>query len=327
MHRRTIMLALVMAVGGSTLLTAQAGAKPDHNGPFAVGARIETFVDSTRPTPANGGAAGSPTRTLATLILYPAQGKPGGDDAAVANADTPADLARVLANRAPLLGAGRFPTVVYAHGLCGGEAYLAYPLAAAGFVVVAPSFPLTNKESGICAGSDAVNQPGDVSFLISKMQHLAGRDHNLQSIVDTKAVGVTGASLGAATALGVAANSCCRDPRIRAAVSIAGSEAPYPNGAYFTGKAVPLLVIHGNADPAAPYQGSVKVFADAPAPKFFVTLIGAAHIQFGAPWDSVVSHAQADFFDRYLKAQTAALGKLQADASVTGVANIEQTPR
>jgi hypothetical protein len=68
-------------------------------------------------------------------------------------------------------------------------------------------------------------------------------------------------------------------------------------------------------------------FADAPAPKFFVTLIGAAHIRFGAPWDSVVSHAQADFFDRYLKDQTAALGKLQADATVSGVASIQSTPR
>ena len=49
---------------------------------FAVGVRTEPFVDSTRPTPANGSFPGSPSRSLPTLVLYPARGAPGGPDRA-----------------------------------------------------------------------------------------------------------------------------------------------------------------------------------------------------------------------------------------------------
>ena len=45
--------------------------------PYAVGERSYTFVDRSRSTPPNGSYAGASTRTLPTLVLYPAQkGKP-----------------------------------------------------------------------------------------------------------------------------------------------------------------------------------------------------------------------------------------------------------
>jgi dienelactone hydrolase len=336
--KRVATLALAGALIGpglATLVCTRAAAAPDRDGPFAVGARMETFVDSTRSTPANGDVPESPTRTLEALIVYPARGEP--NRATLQGVPRPADLVAALAGRDPARGKGSFPLIVYAHGFSGGYVSpFLQPLAEAGYVVVAPAFPLSNYgAAGGPTAADYANQPGDISFVISEMLDLPRRHRDLRRIIDPKAVGVTGASLGAATVMGVGFNSCCQDRRIKAAASIAGGfapgvagvEAPYPNGRYFTGKAVPLLVIHGTADPAAPYAGSSQLYADAPAPKFFVTLEDAPHIRFGPPWEQVAISSQIAFFDRYLKSDEAALESMARDGNVTGVARLESSPK
>ena len=51
--------------------------EPASAKPYAVGERSYTFVDGGRSTPPNGSYAGASTRTLPTLVLYPARkGKP-----------------------------------------------------------------------------------------------------------------------------------------------------------------------------------------------------------------------------------------------------------
>src|SRR5437660_140117 len=50
--------------------------KPYRNGPFGVGRRTEMFVDASRPTSQNGAIPWKPTRTLETIIEYPARGTP-----------------------------------------------------------------------------------------------------------------------------------------------------------------------------------------------------------------------------------------------------------
>ncbi|HEV3452822.1 MAG TPA: phospholipase [Acidimicrobiia bacterium] len=287
---------------------------------FAVGARLETFVDATRPTPANGSFAGSPTRTLPTLVLYPAVGPAGPTD------------------RTGAAPAGRaLPLIVFSHGSnSDGPTYepLLRQWAEAGFVVAAPTFPLSRHGApGGDTVADYPHQPGDVSFVITSMLRLS-RDPRarFRNVIDARRVGVVGHSLGAITTLGVAVNSCCADARIRAAVSIEGIELPFGSGTFFRGPAVPLLLFHGDADQTIPYSASQRLFADAPSPKYFVTLHGAPHTPFRqtdtatrpAPsWEPVVVTSVVDFLHRYLRGQPAGLTRLRVDATVPGVASIQ----
>ncbi|HEV2310598.1 MAG TPA: alpha/beta hydrolase, partial [Acidimicrobiia bacterium] len=135
-----------------------------------------------------------------------------------------------------------------------------------------------------------------------------------------------------ATVLGVAANSCCSDARLRAAVSIDGLQLPFGSGQFFTGRAVPLLLLHGDADHTVPYSTSAQAYASAPPPKFFVTLNGAPHTAFRQqanatsappPWEPVIVQAVLDFLGRYLRHDATALGRLQTDATVAGVSSLQ----
>jgi fermentation-respiration switch protein FrsA (DUF1100 family) len=109
-------------------------------------------------------------------------------------------------------------------------------------------------------------------------------------------------------------------------------ELPFGSGSFFTGRAVPLLLLHGSADGTVPYPSSQKIFADAPTPKYFVTLNGAPHTSFrqtgtasepAPPWEPVVVASVTDFLDRYLKGDKAGLARLTRDATVAGVASIQ----
>src|SRR5262249_45836361 len=72
-------------------------------GPYAVGVTTMTFVDTSRPTMANGSFPGAPSRTLVTEIWYPA--------AAVSDPSSPQQRDAALAQT------GRpYPLVVYSHG-------------------------------------------------------------------------------------------------------------------------------------------------------------------------------------------------------------------
>src|SRR4051794_22098604 len=87
MRTRLIVLLLVVTLvacgsGGSAkhaTAPSTTTSTPTSRPPFAVGMRTLARVDPSRPTPANGDYAGAPSRTLDTLVMYPAQGAPGGD--------------------------------------------------------------------------------------------------------------------------------------------------------------------------------------------------------------------------------------------------------
>ena len=302
----------------TTVARAGAGTARSHRGPFAVGKRTVTFTDTSRKTPANGSLPEKPTRTLETLVMYPAQGTPDPDHQV--EGATPAP--------------GRFPVVVYVHGFSAHAEgpYLHY-WAAAGFVAVAPSFPLTNTDApGGPNIADAVNEPGDVSFVISALLHLPSRQADVQRIIDPGAIAVMGTSLGAGVAHELAYNSRSRDRRVKAAVEVAGgcsacaANGLDPSGKYFAGPSVPLMLIHGTADPVAPYQGSLQEFARAPAPKYLVTLTGAKHVQFDPPWEAIAARSTIDFFARYLAHDDEGLRRLTTDANVPNLATLQQEP-
>lgn len=324
MGRRRILAALLalIALAGAAVVApatpasvaARAGVKHD-SGPYAVGIRSYTFVDTSRPTPPNGTYPGASTRTLPTLLLYPATGDPSGP---------------AIENAAPIRQKRHgFPVIVFSHGFTAvGPAYrvLLEMLAREGYVIAAPTFPLSS--AGAPGGptiADYVNQPADVSFVLTRVLRLARERHSdLRRVVNGHRIGVAGHSLGAMTTLGVATNSCCLDLRIDAAVAWSGLQLPFPGGGYYSRPTPPLLLIHGNADRTVPYQGSVNAYDQAPAPKAFVTLEQGPHVPFFAPWLEPTIRSTTDFLDGFLKHDRKALERLATDGNVPGAASLQE---
>ncbi|HPU38216.1 MAG TPA: neocarzinostatin apoprotein domain-containing protein [Microthrixaceae bacterium] len=276
--------------------------------PYGVGRVTETLVDSTRPTPAGVGRPELPQRTIDTSIYYPAAGNPEGDQ---------------RENAPPTTDGGPFPLVVLAHGLGGNEEYLA-PLAqqwvAAGYVVAMPHFPLTyGGTTGGVDGADVQNQPGDVSFVIDEVLKMnAGTSTPLAGLVNPKQIGAAGHSNGAITTLGVVANSCCRDERIRTALVLAGTPSPFAGGTYDLSKVPPILFVHGVNDQLLSYNQAVETFNGASTPKAMLTLAEAGHADWLAPTNAafpVAARATTDFLDAYLRGDSSAVDRIAADQS------------
>ena len=313
----SLVVAVVLASCGSS--TTAPAKRPAATGPFAVGSVTHTFVDTSRPTMAHGGATAQASRALVTDIFYPATGQPG-----------PVPHPGAAAERA----VGPFPLVVYAHGTGGSKAETTALLAswaAAGYVVAIPEFPLTNSHTpGGSDISDYTNQPGDVSFIIDQM--LRAPPSGLAGMVDAALVGVSGLSLGGVTAMGVAFNSCCLDRRVKAAVIMAGLTLPYPGGTYFAQAASPpVLFIQGSADPTVAPDTSVSLYNQAKPPKALVTIVGGTH---SSPYEGyqltpqvgLVSRISVGFLDRYLKGLPDGTARLrEAVQSSNGLATLQES--
>lgn len=311
-----VVLALVMAA-----LSGCGGATRDReaaSSSFAVGTRVETFVDASRETEARGEVPGHPSRTLETFVYYPSEGRAGGSPAP----DAP-----------PATAKGPFPLIIFSHG-SGVASPLRYDLlfrtwAAAGYVIAAPKHPLSST-SLPDGSSDVVNQPGDVSFLIGELLRLGDDPASRYGrLLDPSRIAVAGHSLGAGTALGVGFHRCCVDPRIRAGVVLAGREATFPADGWFAGINTPILVVHGDDDRLVRLAEGQKVFADAAPPKVMLTILGGDHNRpYGgslATEDNperlgatphgptgIVNTTVVAFLDRYLKDRGDALTRLRA---------------
>ena len=280
-------------------LGAPAPALADAPGTHAVGVAPRSYVDETRPTPANGECAEISSRTLATTVYYPADGAPSGD----ALPDAPPDQAH-----------GPYPLVVFAHGLGATPATYAALLtqwASAGYVVAAPTFPLSSGASpcGAIAG-DVVNQPEDMSFLITSLIRAGKRDATLTGMVDKSAIGAAGHSNGAITTYGLVANTKLRDPRVKAAVVLAGTAQKYRRGKYDFTKAPPLLIVHGVEDSLVPFAQAEDAFNAARGPKGILVITGGDH---GAPTTAPAYQATTDMFEAYLRGDDDAAARLPDD--------------
>lgn len=267
--------------------------------PYPVGTLQLDLVDTGRPTVSRG-ATLAPTRSLPTVVAYPTG--PGGP----------------------------WPLVVFAHGFrLGPPGYtrLIGTLAAAGYVVAAPSFPLADEAA---AGSavdrgDLPNQPGDVSFVIDQVLGAADDPTSpLHNRVDATRVGAVGHSDGADTVLEVGYHPTRADARVRAIVALS-PDAVVPAGTR-TGASTPLLVEHGDADAVVPYSESVSVFAAVPARRYFLTLVGGGHLEpvtEPTVWTPVLDATIVAFLDRHVRGSDLGEDAITAPASTSTVARLE----
>jgi fermentation-respiration switch protein FrsA (DUF1100 family) len=307
-----------MAAGASSRPAQPTGAGKPQKPPFAVGRRDYTFVDTSRPTSPNGSYPGAPDRTLETMLLYPAKGDPAGP---ISTGAKPIHRRRGY----------RFPLIVFSHGyLANGPAYarVLARFVSRGYVVAAPTFPLSSSGApGGPRGGDYINQPADVSFVLTRVLRLARQGHGLRRTINRGEIGAAGHSLGAITTLGVAANSCCLDRRIDAASEWSGALLPFPPGSLFPARTPPFLFVHGELDETLAYRWSAAGYAQAAAPKAFLTLEDAGHVFFYGRWLEPFIDTSLDFFDGFLKDKRRALRRMATDGNVPGTASLQQDLR
>lgn len=309
---------IVAALAGCSSSSTTKSATPPTTtapAPRAVGQMTKTFVDPHRSTPTWSGRPAHTGRTLVTTIYYPAEGAPNPGKARTGA--TPAQSSKPS------------PMIVFAHGFAANpQVYAALLIhwAAAGFVVVAPLFPLTGTTTpgGPDAG-DVVNQPADMSFVMDSVLKLSTETSGtLSGLVDPNEIGAAGHSNGAITTVGLVANTCCRDKRIKATAVLSGTMEAFPRGRYVFADTPPLLVVHGTADQLIPYEGGVDIFNAALGPKGLLTIKDGNHMSTAAlvPTSSQsVMTATTDFFDAYLRGDKVALARLEHDGS-PGVATM-----
>ncbi len=222
-------------------------------GPFDVGQTDVVFVDDSRPTDENRGFPGKPNRTFPTTIWYPEN-----SDAA-------------------------HPLIIHSHGIVssrGEVPYLAEHLASYGYVIAAADYPLTSgSTTGGANAGDVVNQAADVSFLIDSVLALGIDERPFAGAVDTRRIGLTGYSLGGLTTSLTTYHPRWREPRIQAAVSIAGLDSAFTARFYETSN-VPFLMIAGTADALVDYQSNAAIIPERIANGSLLTIAGGAHLGF-----------------------------------------------
>jgi fermentation-respiration switch protein FrsA (DUF1100 family) len=174
---------------------------------------------------------------------------------------------------------GPFPAIAFSHGLRSvPDGYVATIAAwvRSGFVVIAPTFPFTNRDAAELDPSDVTNQPGDVSAALDVvLAASATAGDPLSGSIDPTRIIAAGHSEGAITTVGLF-DECCRDPRLIGGVVLAGNSLGFAGAP--SGAPAPMLFMHGDADRIVPYRSGTIAFREVRWPKAFVTLNGEGHI-------------------------------------------------
>ncbi|HEY5155179.1 MAG TPA: hypothetical protein VIJ47_10630 [Acidimicrobiales bacterium] len=323
-----VIAALALATGcgsqastaGSSSVDAPAGAPAVTTvAPYPVTHTTISLVDPSRPTEAGTQTPEHPGRTLDTDVYVPD-------------------------------GPGPFPLIVFAHGMGGSTGRVVGLLTAwaeAGFVVAAPSFPVTNDRVPGASENwrNVAAQPGDVSFVLDTLLGTGGDRTALASLdqrlddsigpplttrIDPARIGVGGHSLGGGTTYGVVFNTCCRDTRVKAAEVLSGAEFPVgvpPGGMFALDGHVPLLIVHGDHDASLAYHLDSDVYATARPPVWFVTLIGGTHSDpyedVPSRWDDAVVKITTSFWEATLGGAPGGMAQFETDAVVPGLTSLQ----
>ncbi|MEP6623078.1 MAG: hypothetical protein ABJC79_01420, partial [Acidimicrobiia bacterium] len=171
---------------------------------------------------------------------------------------------------------------------------------------------------------DYLNQPADLKFVLDEV--LASKWANR---IDADHIGAAGLSLGGMTIWGSIGNTCCRDPRIKAAIVMDGSQPSYADGKTVPNR-MPLLMYHADHDYSLPFAPARTAFAAAAPPKYFVTIFGAFHAE---PYentpnvaDAMVMTTSTEFWRAYLLDDAAARAQIVPSAIVPDISTAEYTP-
>jgi alpha-beta hydrolase superfamily lysophospholipase len=286
-------------------------AKPAPIGQYQVGQVQKVFVRKDR--------------TLATTIYYP-----------------------VVPPPAPGTSGRQFPLILFSHGLGafpGAYANILMAWASAGYVVAAPTYPLSNinvalpprgSPSRVAGFNDVTNQVLDARSVIDKVLEADGTGQlvggSTRKLIDEKRIGASGHSLGGITTYGLVYRTCCHDNRVKAAIPMSACAGVVANpSAYFGGAPTPVLIAHSDTDAEISYRFAIQAYGSAQPPKRLLTFFGADHnvpftgnVPPGSPPSTTakveaLKHTTVDFWDRYLKDDQKALQRLGQDAAVQGV--------
>jgi dienelactone hydrolase len=292
-----VVVAVVAAVSAGSATAATA--------PGAVGVRTQSFVDRTRSTPADVVAGITPAneRRLPTTIFYPARGKAAVDGEPVPGARP---------KRGP------FPVVLFAGGAPGSPenyAPLLQEWAAAGYVVVAPTFPVSSYAGpDDVAYTDLPEQSGDLRFVLRRVLKLDPETAGIPEL-DADRIAVAGHSFGGQTALSLIAK-CCRDSRVDVAMSLAGV-TDADDGPPLQKLRGPVLFVHARNDRAVPYQFALDTCVTVGGWKRMLSVDEIrgirAHIEpylGDGEYADVVRPATIDFLDGYLGGDAGARRRL-----------------
>jgi predicted dienelactone hydrolase len=178
-------------------------------------------------------------------------------------------------------GSGPRPLLVFGHGFATTPfryKRLLRSWASAGYLVAAPVFPLGNANApGGPDESDIVNQPRDMSFVITQLLAAsASAQSPLHGLVDRKRIAVAGQSDGAETAFATTYERAWHDRRVRAALILSGAELG--RHVRIVSHTAPLLAIQGTADRINPPVYSLDLFRAVDRPKFLLLLRHANHL-------------------------------------------------
>ncbi len=278
-------------------------------GGYRVGQLQLTFTE-----PAPSGATGQTgPRPLPTTVLYPLAPQSAGSPSA-----------------SPEPASGPLPLLVFAPGFlqCASSYQnLLQTWASAGYVVAAVTFPRTNCQLGNTADeTDVVNQPADLSYVLSSLLELGAQSHNSFGLLSIHEIGAAGQSDGGDTVAALGANTCCTDHRLTAVAVLSGAVWPAMPGQYFTGSAPPMLFTQGNMDTINPPWAGVQLYrSDVAGARYYLNLLGASHmVPYSGtnPAEQVVARVTLAFFDRYVLGQTGALATMTQDGHVPGTATL-----
>ena len=310
-------LGAVVIVAASVAWVPATPAPAATGGPHAVGVRTRTFVDRSRPTPADtiAGIAPAAERRLPTTIYYPARGRAAADGDASPDARP---------------RAGPYPLVLFAGGAPGTPADYAPLLqawAAAGYVVIAPEFPVSSLAGpDDVAYADLPRQSGDLRFALRRVLALDAEKLGIPE-VDADEVAAAGHSLGGQTALSLVAQ-CCRDARVDAALVLAGV-TDAPDGPALRRLRGPALFVHARGDRAVSYSPALATCETVGGWKRMLTVEDhrglRAHVEpyvGSGAHAAIVRPATVDFLDGYVRDDATARRRLDEAAAGSGVAGL-----